>query len=173
MSKFDIKDLKNKDLFKSDTTNDLLKIAVIERHNSSGNIGLGVIHGLKLEYGAIATTIAHDSHNLIVTGTNDEDIIFSIEKLKEINGGIIIVKDNKVLASIPLEIGGLITARDCDDVIDDLSDIYLSIKHVAPKIDFNPFLTLSFLSLPVIPDLKLTDKGLFDVTKFNFIDIAY
>lgn len=171
--KLNIKDLKTDDFFKSDTSKDLLKIAVVERHTSSGNIGLGIIHGLKLEYGAIATTIAHDSHNLIATGTNDDDIIFSIEKLKEINGGIIIVKDKKVLASIPLEIGGLITSREYEDVIEDLDNLHLSIKNVAPKINFNPFLTLSFLSLPVIPDLKLTDKGLFDVHNFKFIDIAY
>lgn len=170
--KINIKDLNSNDTFKSDTSKDFLKVAVIERHKSTGNIGLGVIHGLNLKYGAIATTIAHDSHNLIVTGTNDEDMIFAIEKLKEINGGIIVVKDKKILASIALEIGGLITSRGYKEVIKDLERLHLAIRNIAPKINFNPFLTLSFLSLPVIPDLKLTDKGLFDVNKFKFIHVT-
>ena len=150
-----------------------MKIAVIERHKNTGNIGLGVIKGLNLKYGAIATTIAHDSHNLIACGTYDEDILFAIEELRKINGGIIVVKDKKVLASIQLEIGGLITSRKSSEVVSDLEKLHLAIKEVAPDIDFNPFLTLSFLSLPVIPDLKITDKGLFDVNKFEFIDTAY
>lgn len=170
--KIDVSTLNSKDKFQSDVSKDLLKIAVIERHKGTGNIGLGIINGLNLEAGAIATTIAHDSHNLIVTGVNDKDMILAINELKKINGGIIVVKDNKVLASIQLEIGGLITSRPSKEVIKDLEKLHLAIKDVAPKIDFNPFLTLSFLSLPVIPIVKITDKGLFDVTKFEFIEIA-
>ena len=171
--KINISTLQNTTKFEPDTDLDLLKIAVIERHKNTGNIGLGVIKGLNLKYGAIATTIAHDSHNLITSGTSDEDILFAIEELRKINGGIIVVKDKKVLASIQLEIGGLITSRKSSEVVSDLEKLHLAIKEVAPNIDFNPFLTLSFLSLPVIPDLKITDKGLFDVTKFEFIDNAY
>ena len=171
--KLDINTLNNTKSFESDTTLDLLKIAVIERHKNTGNIGLGVIKGLNLKFGAIATTVAHDSHNLITTGTSDEDILFAIEELKKINGGIIVVKDGKVLASIQLEIAGLITSRKSSEVVYDLEKLHLAIKEIAPDINFNPFLTLSFLSLPVIPDLKITDKGLFDVSKFEFIDIAY
>lgn len=168
----DIKTLVNKDLFTADVNEDLLKISVIERHKASGNIGLGVIKGLNLKEGAIATTIAHDSHNMIVCGCNDEDMLFSIEELKKIGGGIIVVKNKKVLASIQLEIGGLITSRKSSEVIEDLHKLHHAINETAPSINFNPFLTLSFLSLPVIPTLKITDKGLFDVTKFEFIDIA-
>ena len=171
--KINISTLQNTTKFEPDTDLDLLKIAVIERHKNTGNIGLGVIKGLNLKYGAIATTIAHDSHNLITSGTSDEDILFAIEELRKINGGIIVVKDKKVLASIQLEIGGLITSRKSSEVVSDLEKLHVAIKEVAPNIDFNPFLTLSFLSLPVIPDLKITDKGLFDVTKFEFIDNAY
>ncbi|MDV4149472.1 adenine deaminase [Clostridium sp. AL.422] len=170
--KVDINTLKNSKVFESDVDLDLLKIAVIERHNNTGNIGLGVIEGLNLKSGAIATTIAHDSHNLIVCGTSDEDILFAIEELKKINGGIIVVKNGKVLASIQLEIAGLITSRESREVISDLEKLHLSLREIAPDINFNPFLTLSFLSLPVIPDLKITDKGLFDVTNFKFIDTA-
>ena len=158
--------------FITDIEKDLLKVAVIERHKGTGNVGVGIINGMELKSGAIATTIAHDSHNLIVVGTNDSDMLFATEKLKEIGGGIIVVEDGKVLSSIKLEIGGLITDRPINSIMNDLEELHNSIKKVAPTINFNPFLTLSFLSLPVIPDIKITDKGIFDVKKFDFIDIA-
>ena len=157
--------------FITDIEKDLLKVAVIERHKGTGNVGVGIINGMELKSGAIATTIAHDSHNLIVVGTNDSDMLFATEKLKEIGGGIIVVEDGKVLSSIKLEIGGLITDRPINSIMNDLEELHNSIKKVAPTINFNPFLTLSFLSLPVIPDIKITDKGIFDVKKFDFIDI--
>ncbi|WP_195619051.1 adenine deaminase [Clostridium paraputrificum] len=158
--------------FIADIEKDLLKVAVIERHKGTGNVGVGIINGMELKSGAIATTIAHDSHNLIVVGTNDSDMLFATEKLKEIGGGIIVVEYGKVLSSIKLEIGGLITDRPINSIMNDLEELHNSIKKVAPTINFNPFLTLSFLSLPVIPDIKITDKGIFDVKKFDFIDIA-
>lgn len=158
--------------FIADIEKDLLKVAVIERHKGTGNVGVGIINGMELKSGAIATTIAHDSHNLIVVGINDSDMLFATEKLKEIGGGIIVVEDGKVLSSIKLEIGGLITDRPINSIMNDLEELHNSIKKVAPTINFNPFLTLSFLSLPVIPDIKITDKGIFDVKKFDFIDIA-
>ena len=151
---------------------DLLKVSVIERHNNTGNIGLGILKGLKLNSGAIATTITHDSHNLIVAGTTDSDMIFAIEELKRLGGGIIVVQDGKVLSSIKLEVGGVITARKADEVVQDLADLHDAIDIISPDIDFNPFLTLSFLALPVIPSLKITDKGIFDVEKFKFINVA-
>ena len=171
--RLDINKLNLNEEFVSDTTSDnLLKIAVIERHKNTGNVGLGVLKGLNIKTGAIATTIAHDSHNLIVCGTNDNDMLFAIEELKNINGGIIIVKDGVVLASISLEIGGIITSRKFNDVISDLNKLHDTLKIIAPDITFNPFLSLSFLSLPVIPDIKITDKGLFNVKKFKFIDVC-
>ncbi|ASW43185.1 adenine deaminase [Clostridium isatidis] len=170
--KINISNLKNSKYFKSDTNLDLLKIAVIERHKNTRNIGLGVIKGLNLKAGAIATTVAHDSHNLIICGTNDEDMLMAAKEIKKMNGGTLIVKDGKVLASIQLEIAGLITGRKSSYVIKDLKNLHSAIKDIAPDINFNPFLTLSFLSLPVIPALKITDKGLFDVSKFDFINIA-
>lgn len=151
---------------------DLLKIAVIERHSNLNNIGLGVLKGLKLKSGAIATTIAHDSHNLIVCGTTDDDMVFAVNKITDINGGIVVVNNNKVLASITLEIAGLITSRTYKEVVSDLSTLSNAIKIISPDTDFDPFLTLSFLSLPVIPDIKLTDKGLFDVRNFKFINVC-
>lgn len=171
--KFDISKLNLDDEFISLTTSDnLLKIAVIERHKNTGNVGVGVLKGLNLKSGAIATSISHDSHNLIVCGTNDDDMLLAVEELKKINGGIIIVKDGIVLACVSLEIGGIMTTRNSNDVISDLNKLHRSLKIIAPDITFNPFLTLSFLSLPVIPDIKITDKGLFDVKNFNFIDVC-
>lgn len=168
--KISIDNLKDEIFFQSDTELDLLKVIVIERHNNTGNVGLGVLKGLNLKSGAIATTVAHDSHNLIACGTNDYDILFAIEELRKLNGGTIVVKNNKVLASIQLEIAGLITRRESSFVVNELDKLNNAILNIAPNINFNPFLTLSFLSLPVIPDLKITDKGLFDVTKFKFIN---
>lgn len=171
--KFDISKLNLKEEFISSTTEaNLLKIAVIERHNSTGNIALGVLKGLNIKSGAIATTIAHDSHNLIVCGTNDDDMLFAIQELKNINGGIIIVKDGAILASVSLEVGGILTMRKSDEVISDMDKLHEALKIIAPDITFNPFLTLSFLSLPVIPDIKITDKGLFNVKEFKFIKIC-
>ena len=158
--------------FESDINKDLVKIAVIERHKATGNIGLGILKGLHLKSGAIATTIAHDSHNLIIAGTSDNDMMFAAKELQRLGGGIIIVDNGKVLSSLKLEIGGLMTERSYDEIKSELKNLHDSIKIVAPDIDFNPFLTLSFLSLPVIPSIKITDKGLFDVTNFKFIDIV-
>lgn len=171
--KIDIHTLNLKDEFISLTNEiDLLKVAVIERHSSSNNLALAILKGLQLKSGAIATTISHDSHNLIVCGTNDEDMLFAANELKNLNGGIVVVNNCKILASIQLEIGGLMTKNSYKDVIKSISKLDKAINTIAPTLDFDPFLTLSFLSLPVIPEIKVTDKGLFDVINFKFIDIA-
>ncbi len=151
----------------------MLKVAVIERHKGSGEVGLGIINGLKIKEGAIATSVAHDSHNIIVTGTNDNDMILAVNELKRIGGGIVVTKNNKVLNSVQLEFGGIITLRDTNYLLEDLDNIHKSVLEIAPEIDFNPFLTLSFLALPVIPELKITDRGLFDVNNFKFINASY
>lgn len=162
----------NSEIFNSSPKDDLIKISVIERHKASGNIGLGILKGLGIKEGAIGTTIAHDSHNLILAGANDKDMLFAANELEKMHGGIIVVKDETVLAHIKLEIGGLMTNRKYTEIESDLKNLHSAIKIIAPSIDFNPFLTLSFLSLPVIPELKITDKGLFDVVNFKFIDIC-
>lgn len=170
--KINVSTLNNQNEFTPCTEKDLLKIGVIERHNNTKNIGLGIVRGLKLNSGAIATTIAHDSHNLIVCGTNDDDMILACNKIKEIGGGIVIINEGNLISHLKLEIGGLITNRSTEEVINDLSKLHIEIKKLCPSINFNPFLTLSFLSLPVIPEIKITDKGIFDVNNFKFIDIA-
>ncbi|WP_270180543.1 adenine deaminase [Alkalihalobacillus sp. CinArs1] len=150
---------------------DLMKLAVIERHHHTGNIGLGIVKGLGFEKGAIATTVGHDSHNVIVAGTNDEDILSAIDALKQIGGGLVVVRDEEVIGELPLPIAGLLSDKGYQAVNKGLLELDIALKEIGAPEHFNPFLTLSFLSLPVIPELKLTDKGLFDVTAFKHISI--
>lgn len=150
---------------------DIVKLAVIERHKGTGNIGLGLVENFKITDGAIATTIGHDSHNLIVIGDNDHDMLKAIEEVEKLEGGIAVVHKGQVDA-LQLRIAGLMSDQPMEKVAEKL-EILLSKAHkdlnVSDKID--PFMTLSFLALPVIPDIKLTDQGLFDVLKFKFIDV--
>ena len=151
---------------------DILKMAIIERHHKSGNIGLALVENFKLKNGAIGCTVAHDSHNIIVIGDSDESILAVVEKIKENNGGIAIAYNNEVVESLPLEIGGLMSNRSIKYVKSKLEKIIkIAYEDLCVNKDIDPFMTLSFLALPVIGDLKLTDKGLFDVTKFQFINI--
>jgi adenine deaminase len=153
------------------TSADQLKLAVIERHQLTGNIGLGIVKGLGLKSGAIATTIAHDSHNLIVAGTNDQDMLAAANAIKDIQGGMVVVNHGKVVSSLELSIAGLMTDLPYQAVYSRLMDLNRALDELGASSLFNPFLTLSFLSLPVIPELKLTDKGLFQVSKFKHISI--
>lgn len=155
--------------FISSTEEDLLKLAVIERHHGTGNIGLGIVNGLGLTNGAIATTIAHDSHNLIVAGSNDQDMLKAIEAIESLGGGIVVVRENKVLASLQLDIGGLMSTDSYHKVSQKVTELHKALRKISKYDHFNQFLTLSFLSLPVIPELKLTDMGLFDVSTFKHI----
>ena len=159
--------------FKYDNEKDILKLAVIERHKNTGNIGIGLVENFKLKNGAIATTISHDSHNIIVVGDNDEDMVNAVNEVINMDGGIAISSSNKILESLPLNIGGLMSDKNIDYVnskFGKLVDIAYNELKVNKEID--PFLTLAFLALPVIPNIKLTDKGLFDVESFEFIDIS-
>ncbi|MBH0158369.1 adenine deaminase [Fictibacillus sp. 5RED26] len=157
--------------FVPSTTNDLLKMAVIERHNKTENIGLGVVKGILIQNGAIASTVAHDSHNLVVAGTNDEDMLVAIEAIREMQGGYVIVKDGAVLASVPLPISGLMSDRPFTEVNQQIIHLKEKLKEIGFNGDFDPFLTLSFLTLPVIPEIKLTDLGLFDFKTFQHISV--
>lgn len=154
------------------SNNDILKLVVVERHKGTGNIGIGLIKGFNLRNGAIGSTIAHDSHNILVVGDNDEDILLGIKELEKIGGGITIVSNGSVLKSLPLEIGGIMTSGEIEktnNTLKEMINISYNVLKVNPKID--PFMTLAFMALPVIPKLKLTDIGLFDVEEFKFIPI--
>lgn len=157
--------------FQPSIKTDQLKLAVMERHHLTGNIGLGIVKGLGLKSGAIATTIAHDSHNLIVSGTNDEDILTAVNAMKEMQGGLVIVQAGEILASLKLSIAGLMSEQSYQEVFSSLKEINQALEKLGASKEFNPFLTLSFLSLPVIPELKLTDKGLFQISTFTHISI--
>lgn len=157
--------------FQPSIKNDLLKMAVIERHNQKGNVGLGILHGLGLKSGAIASTIAHDSHNIVVAGTSDNDMVTAINCIKEINGGVVVVDNGNTLAQLPLPISGLISDQDFITVNEGLHKLNDALASIGFSGDFNPFITLSFMALPVIPEIKLTDLGLFDVKSFKHITI--
>lgn len=158
-------------MFQASTQKDHLKIALIERHHMTKHIGLGIVKGLGLKEGAIATTVAHDSHNLIIAGVNDSDIIFAANEIKKRQGGLVVVKNGEILASLELPIAGLISPSPYQKVNEQLQQLNSALKALGSSGQFNPFLTLSFLALPVIPELKLTVQGLFHVGPFKHIKI--
>ena len=150
----------------------ILKVAVVERHNKTGNIGLALVEGFGLRNGAIASTIAHDSHNIIVIGDRDEDMILAIQELEKVGGGITIVSKGNVIDTLPLRIGGLMSEEPLDKVDEKLNKMLdIAYEKLGVNREYDPFMTLSFIALPVIPDIKVTDMGLFDVGEFKFIDI--
>lgn len=150
---------------------DLLRLAVVERHRATGNIGRALLKNYGLKGGAIAETVAHDSHNIIVLGDNTADMAAAVEELERIGGGIAVVSGGKVLGSLQLEIGGLMTSLPINEVYERFTRLCDCAYSLGVSRDVEPFMTLSFLALPVIPFIKLTDKGLFDVAEFKFIAI--
>ena len=155
----------------SDTERDVLKMAVCERHHNTGNIGLGFVYGFGLKKGAIATTVGHDSHNLSVVGTNDEDMVVAVNRLREIGGGLIVVSEGQVRATVPLAIAGLMSDRDAVAVNAQIRQLEFWVKELGIPEEFSTFMILAFLSLPVIPELRLTDRGLVDVVRFEHVDL--
>ncbi len=151
----------------SDTSRDILKLAVFERHHATGNVGLGFVQGLKLKRGAVASTVAHDSHNLIVAGTNDADMLTAAAALRKEGGGIAVVLDGEVKAVLPLPFAGLMSGEKIENVNRRLKQLRYWTGELGVPEGLNIFMVLSFLALPVIPHLRLTDKGLADVDKFT------
>ncbi len=149
---------------------DILKIVVVERHKATGNIGVGFVQGFGLKKGAIGSSVAHDSHNLVIVGIHDQDILEAAMTIKEMGGGLVVISDQKVLASLPLPIAGLMSEAPVSKVNLQLEALRRAAKNLGCKIT-DPFMTLSFLSLPVIPELKITDKGLVDVNQFKFVPL--
>lgn len=154
----------------SDTDNDILKIAVIERHRASGNIGLGLLSGFGLKKGALGSSVAHDSHNLIIIGTNDADMFLAVKGLTEMGGGFIAVSDGKVLGKLELPIAGLISDKPLEYVAKKEAELRDIAKGLGVR-PHAPFITMSFLALPVIPVLKITDKGLVDVDLLKIVSL--
>ncbi len=168
-----VADVKTVDgFFEPDTDRDQLKMVVCERHKASGSVGAGIVNGLALKSGAIASTVAHDSHNIVAAGTNDDDILLAIEAIENMQGGLVIVNQGKITASIPLCVGGIMSEKPYEEVIKELHHLHEQLSVVAEQSQ-NIFMVLSFLCLPVIPSLKLTDKGLFDVDLFKHINVGH
>ena len=155
----------------ADPQRDLAKLAVIERHHKTGNVGLGFVQGLGLQTGAIASSVAHDSHNLVVAGMDDTDMIIAAKYISSIGGGLCVVLDKHVIANLPLPIAGLMSDSSVESVISSLNAVNEACLKLGSSVVKDPFMLLSFLALPVIPSLKLTDKGLVDVDTFQFTDL--
>ena len=152
-----------------DTERDILKMAVIERHKNTRHIGIGYLQGYGLKEGAVATSVAHDSHNIICVGVKDDDMALAANRVAQNKGGIVVVKDGTVIAELPLEIAGLITNRPLQDVNEALESAKASAYTLGVNRGIDPFMTLSFMSLPVIPTLRLTTRGVIDVNTQQYI----
>ncbi len=151
-----------------DTDRDILKLVVVERHRATGNIGLGLVTGFGLNRGALASSIAHDAHNIIAVGTGDADIFTAIKEIERLNGGLVVAAGGRVLASLELPIAGLLSDEPLEAVVAKLEKLERLAKDLGTTLA-SPFSALSFLALPVIPELKLTDLGLVDVNAFKLI----
>jgi adenine deaminase len=155
----------------ADAGRDLAKIAVVERHLATGRVGHGFVFGSGLRRGALASTVSHDAHNIVVVGMSDEDMAFAVERLAEIGGGIVAVDERQVLAECPLPIAGLLSDARLADVVAQ-SRACNDAAHGLGWRGATPFLTLSFLGLSVIPHLKITDRGLVDVDRFELVPLT-
>jgi adenine deaminase len=150
---------------------DVLKIVVVERHRQSGHVGVGLIQGVGLRDGAIASSVAHDSHNLIAVGRDDQSILQALEALIQMQGGIVLTRHGRVEEALPLPIGGLISDRELTWVVERLRRLH-QLAHEAGVELTDPFMTLAFMALPVIPEIKITTQGLFDVRQNQLVSLV-
>jgi adenine deaminase len=158
------------DVAVADPARDLAKIAVVERHHASGRIGLGFVRGFGLREGAFASTVSHDAHNLIVVGVSDDDMVACARRLAELGGGLVAVRDGTVLAELPLPAAGLMSDRPCPEVARAIADLRRAAHGLGVQVR-TPYMALSFLGLSVIPSLKITDRGLVDVDRFELVPL--
>lgn len=154
-----------------DTEKDILKLAVIERHKNTGHIGLGFIHGIGLKEGAIAASVSHDSHNLIVIGTSEREMAFAANRVRELGGGMAAVKNGEVLSEMPLPYAGLMTDASVSEVARQNEAVRKSVHTLGVPEDIEPFMTMAFVSLPVIPKIKMTTHGLFSSDKWAIVPL--
>jgi adenine deaminase len=154
----------------ADPHRDLLKIAVVERHRGSGRIGIGFVKGMGLRRGAIASSVAHDAHNIIVVGASDDDMHTAVRQVVAMQGGLTVAADGKILASLALPIAGLMSPEPIHSIQEQLTGLTRAARDLGASLP-DPFMTLSFLALPVIPELKITDRGLVDVDRFEPVDL--
>jgi adenine deaminase len=151
-----------------DTAYDILKAVVVERHKATGNIGLGLVTGFGLKSGALASSTAHDSHNIVAIGASDEDIFTAIKEVERLQGGLVAAAGGKVLESLATPVAGLLSGEPLERVVNGLERLEQAARDLGATLP-SPFATLSFLALPVIPEVRLTDLGLVDVNAFKLI----
>jgi len=155
----------------ADPSRDLAKIAVLERHHGTGRIGIGFVRGFGLRSGAFASTVAHDAHNIVVVGVDDGDMARAIQRLSELQGGVVVVESRGVRAELPLPVAGLLADAPLAEVLARSEECHRAVEQLGCTIEA-PFQTLSFLALSVIPKLKITDQGLVDVDRFQLVPLA-
>lgn len=166
-----IKDVSVKNgMIQVDVEQDILKLAVVERYGKNGNIGIGFVRGFELKKGALAYSMSHDHHNIVVVGTNDEDMALAVNEVVRLNGGLSVACDGKILNSMELPIGGLMSEKPAEEVMAQLDILNEDAKKLGCNMDA-PFMSLSFISLPTVPELGLTDKGLVDVLAHQLIEL--
>lgn len=166
-----IKDVSVKNgMIQVDVEQDILKLAVVERYGKNGNIGIGFVQGFELKKGALAYSMSHDHHNIVVVGTNDEDMALAVNEVVRLNGGLSVACDGKILNSMELPIGGLMSEKPAEEVMAQLDILNEDAKKLGCNMDA-PFMSLSFISLPTVPELGLTDKGLVDVLAHQLIEL--
>jgi adenine deaminase len=154
----------------ADPSRDLAKIAVIERHHATGQVGVGFVRGFGLQRGAFATTVAHDAHNIVCVGVSDEDMALCVRRLAEIGGGIVAIEDRRIRAELALPVAGLMSDRPASEVVPALDVLVHELGEMGVRVAA-PFMTLSFLALSVIPSLKITDQGLIDVERWQIVPL--
>jgi adenine deaminase len=154
----------------ADPERDILKIAVVERHHATGNVGVGLIKGFGLKQGAFASSVGHDAHNIAVVGTNDEDMLCAVNKVVEMQGGLAVCQGGRAIEALPLAIAGLMSEMPLAEVDRRLSRLEAAVAQMGCT-QQHPFMLLAFMPLSVIPALKLTDRGLVDVTRFEFVPL--
>ncbi|UCC61154.1 MAG: adenine deaminase [Dehalococcoidia bacterium] len=156
-------------LVQPDIDQDILKLVVIERHKSTGNISVGLVTGFGLKMGALGSSFAHDSHNIIVVGTNDQDIYITVKEIERLQGGLVVTANGEIRGALPLPVAGLMSNEQPQTVVNKLEKLKMLARELGCK-PSHPFATLSLLSLPVVPELRLTDRGLVDVIDFTLIN---
>jgi adenine deaminase len=153
-----------------DVERDLLHVAVVERHHASEHIGHAVVRGFGLKRGAIASSVAHDSHNIVVVGTSSQEMMAAVIEISKMRGGLAVVRNGELVEGLPLPIAGLMSESPLEDVVEALDRVHDAARDLGSPLD-DPFMAMSFLALPVIPELKVTDLGLVDVNAFEFVDL--
>jgi adenine deaminase len=157
-------------IIQPETEQDIVRLACVERHRGTGQISLAFAHGFQVKTGAVASTVAHDSHNLLVMGIDEADMAFAANELIRLGGGTIVVENGVVLAQVPLTIAGLMSDKSLSEVVEEVTQLDQAWKHIGCSMNA-PFMTFSLIALPVIPEIRISNRGLVDVTQFKLIDV--